>query len=282
MAGTAGRSGRRGWMGYVMLSVAGTTFACANVARADDTVKKKEEAVETVRVKTAAEVYEAKMQAELDLSAQIDEKTPALAPESTTANDKKVEARDFLRKKVLASDTATLGQKRKALDLLGEGGTITSFTYGVGAWFERNFDRIDVNVFQPKARIYFDSGSDDPGEIDLFRNGAVVPTIDVTEVRLLNYVSSARKTVAGLTFSGGIGAPATSADGSATGASTAPVLLASAGFIIAHQLDEGDPKKSSATIGFEAGYTLGITTDETFADTTDGAWYVGFGVQIKF
>lgn len=195
---------------------------------------------------------------------------------------KRDNARKVLREEVLYGKDSSLGQKHKAMVMLGEDGTITSASYAFGAWFERNFDRIDVNIFQPKARIYFDDGSDDPGEVDLFRNGAIVPAVDVVEMRFLNYLSASRKTAAGFTLSGGIGAPATSADGAATGASSAPVLLGSVGFIIAHQLDEGDPKASNAIIGFEAGYTLGITTDEAFADSADTAFYAGFGVQIRF
>lgn len=186
-----------------------------------------------------------------------------------------------LVEEVLHSQNSTLGQRYRALKAMDKGWSIQALTNGFGSLFEDSFDRIDVNVFQPKARIYFDNGGDDAGEIDLFKNGAITPAVEVVELRFLNYISSSRKTAAGFTLSGGIGTPPAS-DTGATPSSTAPVLLGSIGVLIAHQLDDVDPKQSNAIIGLEAGWTGGVTTDEAIADTTDSAFYIGFGVQLKF
>jgi hypothetical protein len=226
------------------------------------------------------EVIKARAKLAGEIEKVVDANGPIASDKSKTATERTA-ARLKLEDEVLYSPDSTLNQRYRAMKAMGKGSTLAALSYGFGSLFEDNFDRIDVNIFQPKARIYFDNGSDDPGEIDLFKNGAITPAVEVVELRFLNYISSSRKTAAGFTLSGGIGTPPSSDTGSTT-SSTAPVLLGSLGVLIAHQLDEGDPKQSNAIVGLEAGWTFGVTTDEALADTTDSAFYIGFGVQIKF
>jgi hypothetical protein len=36
----------------------------------------------------------------------------------------------------------------------------------------------DWGYFEPKVRAYFDTGTDDPGEVDVFQDGALTPTVN--------------------------------------------------------------------------------------------------------
>lgn len=38
--------------------------------------------------------------------------------------------------------------------------------------------RWDAEYFKPSARVYFDTGKDDSGEVDLYKDGAVAPAVD--------------------------------------------------------------------------------------------------------
>lgn len=39
-----------------------------------------------------------------------------------------------------------------------------------------------IRVFSPSARIYFDTGSDDKDEIDIFNDGKISPSINLAEI----------------------------------------------------------------------------------------------------
>jgi hypothetical protein len=41
---------------------------------------------------------------------------------------------------------------------------------------------VSPRFFDPSARIYFDTRTDDPGEIDLFHDGNVNPTLDMASI----------------------------------------------------------------------------------------------------
>ncbi len=165
-----------------------------------------------------------------------------------------------------------------------------------GLWtfkcLQDNFNVIEIGVFRPKARIYFDTGDDDPGELDIFQDGALAPTINMIELNLNNTFREDRigkdpdtgedfvkpgSLLWGFNFGGGINAPAgSSSDG--TTSSSAPVLLLSGGLQLQYRLDTETP----AEVGAEVGYAWGITADESFGDVDDGAIYVGFTIGIVF
>ncbi|MCH7911350.1 MAG: hypothetical protein IIB38_17265, partial [Candidatus Hydrogenedentes bacterium] len=51
----------------------------------------------------------------------------------------------------------------------------------------------EPRYFSPKARIYFDLGTDDADEVDLFQDGSVTPTIDFVNVFWSIHKSSKKK-----------------------------------------------------------------------------------------
>lgn len=176
-------------------------------------------------------------------------------------------------------------------------------------------------LFRPKIRIYFDTGSDDPDEIDIFDDGAATLAVNIVEFRwdfsYRRYVyEESEPGVAkwrmkgddpeidlspwhwGLALGVGIGAPAdNSADGTKD-ASDAPILLLSAGLYLEFDLGEPEAAKgfddwqqmgrgfgfarTGPSLTLEAGYALGISSDEDISDITDGAVYVGIGIHVPF
>jgi hypothetical protein len=136
--------------------------------------------------------------------------------------------------------------------------------------------------FTPSARIYFDSGTDDPGEIDIFNDGSVSATINILEFILRRPAndffqpSGDDRIYWGPALGFGITTPARDSDDGAVEASDAPVFLISAGLFVEIALS-GDDKRS---IILEGGYTTGFSTDEGLSDNSDGAFYVGLGFNF--
>ena len=138
----------------------------------------------------------------------------------------------------------------------------------------------DFRLFKPSAKIFFDTGSDDTDEIDIFDDGSLNASIDL--VNLIHrydtgadFYNTPDSTLWwGPSLGAGITSPADdSADGSQT-ASDAPVLLLSLGLFFEYDVSN----KTSVLI--ETGYALGLTSDESFGDKTDGAIY--FGLSLDF
>jgi hypothetical protein len=175
-------------------------------------------------------------------------------------------------------------------------------TSSVGKWLQNSFDEVEVGLFQPKARAYFEFNEDSPAdapesekEVDLFRDGSLVPTIEIVQLRLRSYFGDAYKTEgtkgekekvgertgvervsAGFTLGLGISAPLS--EDSTTEAS-APIVLASAGVMLAYDISDSESKPA---IGVEAGVVGGLSADESIGDSTDGAWYIGVSVNFTF
>lgn len=231
------------------------------------------------RRKVYEEARAAERTARLDLRDAIrteSDKLSKAAEGSTQRDDAEARLRELER-----TPLATFKDRHDVKRALSETWTLSSASLAVGKWFDSNFDRIDFATFQPKARVFFDLGTDRPGKLDIFRNGGLTPTIEIGEVRLLNYLDGKPgKTVWGLTLGAGIGAPASSSDDA--NASAAPLVLLSTGIVLAHQIDDNpDPKKGNYA-GIEFGYSLGITTDDTLADTTDDAVYAAVVLHLSF
>jgi len=141
-------------------------------------------------------------------------------------------------------------------------------------------------VFQPSARIYFDTGSDDPNEIDLYNDGNLVPTINLLELyRPCKpqdfFLDTDKNLYFGPAFGVGISAPAEDGDKKTGGpapeeASDAPVLLLTAGVLVELEITK------NAFAGLEFGYAMGFSADEGLSDADDGAFYVGLALKFDF
>jgi hypothetical protein len=114
-------------------------------------------------------------------------------------------------------------------------------------------------LFTPATRIYFDTGDDDPGELDLFEDGEFGINLDLATL----YLDYRWK---GVTFgpyvSGGISSVSDEAS------SDAVVLIWSAGIALTFR---------ELPFAIEAGYMQGISAGESLDSTTrdDGAIYIG-------
>lgn len=134
---------------------------------------------------------------------------------------------------------------------------------------------------QPSVRIYFDLGTDDPGELDIYNDGTLVPTINLVELYVPYYLTyflpdTSQELYVAPTFGFGITAPADdSADGTDT-ASDAPVLILTTGVLAALKMTE------ELSLGLEAGFALGLSTDEGLTDISDSAIYVGLVLDYDF
>lgn len=131
--------------------------------------------------------------------------------------------------------------------------------------------------FQPTARVYFDTGGDDEDEVDIFRNGSINPTIDFAAIYWpwrLGYSEHFGDWSWGPLVGFGIGAPAQDSDDGTEKASSSPVVVFSGGLLFRYDLGGG------SSFGFEGGRVMGFTTDESFGDKNDNAWYVGLKISI--
>lgn len=137
---------------------------------------------------------------------------------------------------------------------------------------------LEARFFDPSARVYFDSGTDDPNEIDIFNDGGLSATIDFASIylpwrfgRSKFYDSWSWGPMVGL----GISSPAKDSKDGTSDASDSPVVLASLGLLIEYKLnDEG------AAFGVEMGKAIGFSSDESFGDNNDSATYVGLKISI--
>ncbi len=138
----------------------------------------------------------------------------------------------------------------------------------------------EFRFFQPKLRVYFDTGEDDENEVDLFNDGTLSPTINLLEVYWpfkFNEHIGHDKWRWGPSLGGGISAPAGDSEDNTKQASDAPVVLLTAGLLVKFPFSEGEKSRS---VDFEAGYAMGFSTDEEFDNINDGAVYVGVGFGL--
>ncbi|MCP3902857.1 MAG: hypothetical protein GY715_04400 [Planctomycetes bacterium] len=133
--------------------------------------------------------------------------------------------------------------------------------YAQYAWFgsREGTPTWQFRIFQPKLRIYWDTGSDDPGEIDLFDDGGLTATVNLAEVRLnwsfnkyfadkdgkLLRTGTAgddplrvepSRWSCGFAFGAGITSPADDSPNGMSMASSAPVLLLTTGAYLEYDL----------------------------------------------
>lgn len=141
----------------------------------------------------------------------------------------------------------------------------------------------DFKLFKPSLKVFFDTGNDDPGEIDVFNDGSLSVSLEMvnfvyrydTEL-VFNNAPDSTKLWIGPSIGVGITSPADDSEDGSEKASDSPVLMLSAGGFL-----EYDFSKQTSFL-LEAGYALGITSDEGFDDITDGAIYVGLTFDFSF
>lgn len=134
-----------------------------------------------------------------------------------------------------------------------------------------------ISWLKPSTRVYFDTGTDDEDEIDLFVDGSINVTLEVLSIAWHKKFLGSDNYSWGPILSAGLSTPAKSPSSSAAmpgaadlpSASSAPVFMASFGFEL---------QGVNQNVFAEVGYSQGWTADESFGDTSDGAIYVG----VKF
>ena len=157
-----------------------------------------------------------------------------------------------------------------------------------------------IRVFEPKARVYFDTGWEDADKLDIFHDGSLSPSINFLELYW------ARPWADGIghpdwrwgpNLGIGISSPADDSSDGTIQASGAPVLMVSYGLLFefplsTRQIDalRADPAVGRAVAsrlrhlapkaGVELGYALGVSSDETLDFSADGAIYVGVTVHV--
>ena len=125
----------------------------------------------------------------------------------------------------------------------------------------------DYRVFTPSLRTFFDTGTDDAGEIDLYENGTLGLSLNFVS---LDYMWVFNKINVGPSLSLGL----SSASGSGTDDSA--VFFWGAG------LRSTLKGSSNVPISLEIGYMQGISADEKLDSTQrdDGAVYVSIDIPI--
>ena len=123
-------------------------------------------------------------------------------------------------------------------------------------------------MLKPSTRVYFDTGEDDPGEFDVFKEGDIGISLDFLTVSL-DYELVPKAVWIGGFVSGGI---STAASNTAENAGSAATLLWSAGVSIGFK---GLP------VAIEAGIMQGVSASETLRGGArdDTAFFVGFSLD---
>lgn len=145
-----------------------------------------------------------------------------------------------------------------------------------------------LRIFEPKARVYFDTGWEAPDKLDIFHDGSLAPAINFFELFWQNSWGDYGQPdwrwgpCIGLGISSQAG---DSEDGSLT-ASGAPVLMLSAGLQLEFPLASQRSRFAKfdrgllPTAGVEFGYALGVSSDESLDYSADGAIFVGVSLHV--
>ena len=122
-----------------------------------------------------------------------------------------------------------------------------------------------IQPLKPSARVYFDSGKDDVGEVDLFDDGTLGVSVDLASL-YFDYWFKTNGLFISPFLSGGI----SSASGGAS--SDAVCLIWSAGIAIGH---------ARTPVVLEVGYMQGVSAGETLNNRTrdDSAFFVGLSLN---
>ncbi len=141
---------------------------------------------------------------------------------------------------------------------------------------------LDYRFFSPSARVFFDTGSDNADEVDVFDNGSLTASINLLELIYRYELPKAfnlrgpETLYIGPALGFGLTAPANDSEDGTVDASDAPVFLISVG-IFAEIAISADKNKS---IILEIGRVTGFSADEGVGDTDDSASYIGLGFRF--
>ncbi|WP_145053787.1 hypothetical protein [Lignipirellula cremea] len=147
--------------------------------------------------------------------------------------------------------------------------------------------RPTIRIFEPKARVFFDTGWEAPGKLDIFHDGSLSPSINFIEISWAHkywepfegYRLGREEWTLGPVIGFGLSSlPGDSGDGTAQ-SSGAPVLMLSAGLQFDFPFSNID-SPYAPTAGLEVGYAVGISSDESLDYVADGAIYVGVSLHI--
>ena len=165
-----------------------------------------------------------------------------------------------------------------------------------------NFEFVGISLFEPKLRIYIDTGSDDPkriengivtakGEVDLFQDGALLPALELIELQFRNQIGNDQSPWfwgpnlgVGITSGGHLTVETKDAAGvttTTTESLNSAALLFDLGLSLDYLLKPNLLAESSS-VSIEAGYTIGITANEGLDDIDDGAVFVGIVYSVAF
>ena len=156
-----------------------------------------------------------------------------------------------------------------------------------------------VRYFQPSVRTYFDTGDDDPNELDIFRDGSLTASVDFFEyyrpIPFWDFIGQEDWSW-GPIIGVGLTAPAADSSDDSQQASGAPVALVSYGLrfefpnvdaterssaeSLLSSKSVGDVVNESTSLGLEVGYATGFSTDESLSDTDDTAFFVGLAFNF--
>lgn len=145
-----------------------------------------------------------------------------------------------------------------------------------------------LRIFEPKARVYFDTGWEAPDKLDIFHDGSLAPAINFFELFWQNSWGDYGQPDWrwGPCIGLGISSVAGDSEDGSLSSSGAPVLMLSAGlqceFPLASRRTHFAPVDRSLlpTAGVEFGYALGISSDESLDYSADGAIYVGISLHV--
>jgi hypothetical protein len=127
-------------------------------------------------------------------------------------------------------------------------------------WPEQHQGAWGYQILKPSSRIYFDTGSDDPGEVDIFKDGSLGVSVDFLTISYDWGITDALS-IGGF-VAGGISSITSESDHSA-------ILMWSAGIAVGIK---------DMPFSFEAGILQGISAGETLTDKTDTALFVGMSL----
>lgn len=130
----------------------------------------------------------------------------------------------------------------------------------IRSWPARHEGAWGYQILKPATRIYFDTGSDDPGELDIFKDGSIGVSVDFLNISY-DWGITDELTIGGF-FAGGISSTTSDTDHSA-------ILMWSAGVAVGIK---------DMPFAFEAGVLQGISASETLSDKTDTALFVGISL----
>ena len=142
---------------------------------------------------------------------------------------------------------------------------------------------LQLRLFDAGTRVYFDSGTDDPGEVDIFNNGGLVPSLEVGSVYFpwrLGRADFYDSWAWGPQIGVGLSSPAQNSEDGSAQASNSPVVMFSAGLLFEHKLGDDPRTKNEGSLGFEIGRAVGFSSDESLDDIDDSAWYFGLRIDI--